>query len=371
MGQPGSPEEYGGNNSALVIADAYLKGLRGYDIEKLYEGLLYGTEHVHPDVHSTGRLGHEYYNTLGYIPNDVRIGGNVARTLEYANADWGIYQLGKALNRPDKELNVFAERAMNYKKLFDPAHNLMRARESDGSFSEPFNPYNWTYDYTEGNAWHYAFTAFHDPQGLIDLMGGRSVFNRMLDSMFTMPPLYDIGGRRNIIHEIREMQIMDMGQYAHGNQPIQHMVYLYNYSGEPWKAQYWAREVMDKLYSAAPDGYCGDEDNGQTSAWYVFSALGFYTVCPGTDQYILGAPLFKQVKLHLENGNTIEINAPDNEEDRRYVSSLKVDGTMYDKNYLKHADLINGLVLDYRMSSEPNMKRGTDEAAFPYSFSRE
>ena len=368
---PGHRSSMVGNNSALVIADAYLKGLRGYDIEKLYEGLLYGTEHVHPDVHSTGRLGHEYYNRLGYIPNDVRIGGNLARTLEYANADWGIYQLGKALNRPGKELEVFAERAMNYKSLFDPSHNLMRARKSDGSFSEPFDPYNWTYDYTEGNAWHYAFTAFHDPQGLIDLMGGKTAFNQMLDSMFIMPPKYGIGARRNIIHEIREMQIMDMGQYAHGNQPIQHMAYLYNYSGEPWKTQYWVREVMDKLYSATPDGYCGDEDNGQTSAWYVFSALGFYTVCPGTDQYILGSPLFKKVTLILENGSTIEINAPDNEEDRRYVSSLKVNGAPYDKNYLRHADLMDGLVLDYQMSTIPNKVRGTAQTAFPYSFSNE
>jgi len=368
---PGHRSSMVGNNSALVIADAYLKGLRGYDIQSLYEGMLYGTEHVHPQVHSTGRLGHEYYNELGYIPNDVRIGGNVARTLEYANADWGIYQLGKALNRPEKELDVFAKRAMNYKNLFDPKHNLMRARKSDGSFAEPFDPYNWTYDYTEGNAWHYAFTAFHDPQGLIDMMGGKGEFNQMLDSMFIMPPKYGIGARRNIIHEIREMQIMDMGQYAHGNQPIQHMAYLYNYSGEPWKCQYWVREVMDKLYSALPDGYCGDEDNGQTSAWYVFSALGFYTVCPGTDQYVLGSPLFKQVKLHLENGNKIEINAPDNEDDCRYVSTLLFNGKPYEKNYLRHSDLINGLVLDYKMSSVPNMDRGTEDIAFPYSFSKE
>lgn len=368
---PGHRRSMVGNNSALVIADAYLKGLRGYDIETLYEGLLHGTEHVHPNVHSTGRLGHEYYNTLGYIPNDVRIGGNVARTLEYANADWGIYQLGKALNRPQEELDLFAKRAMNYKNLFDPAHNLMRARTSDGAFAEPFDPYNWTYDYTEGNAWHYGFTAFHDPQGLIDLMGGKHAFNRMLDSMFVMPPKYGIGARRNIIHEIREMQIMDMGQYAHGNQPIQHMIYLYNYSGEPWKTQYWVCEVMDKLYSAAPDGYCGDEDNGQTSAWYVFSALGFYTVCPGTDQYILGSPLFKHVKLHLENGNTIEINAPDNADDSRYINSLQVNGQSYHSNYLTHGELIKGMVLDYTMSSTPNTKRGTDEFAFPYSFSRE
>jgi len=368
---PGHRSSMIGNNSALVVADAYLKGLRGYDIEKLYEGLLHGTEHVHPEIHSTGRFGYEYYNRLGYVPNDVRIGGNVARTLEYANADWGIYQLGKALNKPKQELDVFARRAMNYESLFDSRHNLMRARKSDGTFAEPFDPYNWTYDYTEGNAWHYAFTAFHDPQGLIDLMGGEREFNRMLDSMFIMPPKYGIGARRNIIHEIREMQIMDMGQYAHGNQPIQHMIYLYNYSGEPWKCQYWVREVMDKLYAATPDGYCGDEDNGQTSAWYVFSALGFYTVCPGTDQYVLGSPLFKHAKLHLENGKIIEINAPENEEDCRYVSSLFMNGRLYSKNYLKHTDLLKGVVLDYKMSSTPNTGRGTDKAAFPYSFTHE
>jgi len=368
---PGHRSSMVGNNSALVVADAYLKGLRGYDIETLYEGLLHGTENVHPEIRSTGRFGHEYYNKLGYIPNDVRIGGNVARTLEYANADWGIYQLGKTLGRPTEELEVFARRALNYKNLFDPKTKMMRARLSTGEFSEPFNPVNWAYDYTEGNAWHYAFTAFHDPQGLIDLMGGPSSFNQMLDSMFAAPPHYDIGGRRNIIHEIREMQIMDMGQYAHGNQPIQHAIYLYNYSGQPWKAQYWVREVMDKLYSAAPDGYCGDEDNGQTSAWYVFSALGMYTVCPGTDQYILGSPLFKKATLHLENGNQIRLLAPTNEEDRRYVNTLKVNGKLYNKNYLQHADLMNGMTLEYQMSDTPNKERGTTEEAYPYSFSRE
>ncbi len=368
---PGHRSSMVGNNSALVIADAYLKGLRGYDIETLYEGLLYGTEHVHPKVRSTGRFGHDHYNKSGYIPNDVRIGGNVARTLEYANADWGIYQLGKALNRPEEEINVFAKRAMNYRKLFDSETRMMRARTSAGEFSEPFNPVNWEYNYTEGNAWHYAFTAFHDPQGLIDLMGGYKAFNSMLDSMFAMPPHYDIGGRRNIIHEIREMQIMGMGQYAHGNQPIQHAIYLYNYSGEPWKAQYWAREVMDKLYSAAPDGYCGDEDNGQTSAWYVFSALGMYTVCPGTDQYILGSPLFKKVKLHLENGNKVVIKAPTNDPEKRYVNSLKVNGKPYQKNYLTHADLMKGIVMEYEMSDTPNTQRGTTKEAFPYSFSNE
>ncbi|MDR2037446.1 MAG: GH92 family glycosyl hydrolase [Bacteroidales bacterium] len=368
---PGHRDCMVGNNSASVVADAYLKGLRGYDIETLYEALLYAVDHVHPKVRSTGRYAHEQYNTLGYIPNDLDIKGNTARTLEYAHADWAIYQLAKKLGRPKKELELFARRAMNYRHLFDPKYNLMRGKTSDGVFPEPFNPFDWSYDYTEGNSWHYAWTAFHDPQGLIDLMGGKHIFNQMLDSIFNMPPLYDIGPRKNIIHEIREMQIMGMGQYAHGNQPIQHMIYLYNYSGEPWKAQYRLREVMDKLYSATPDGYCGDEDNGQTSAWYVFSALGFYPVCPATDQYILGSPLFKKVSLHLENGKTVNIIAENNDVRHRYVSSLSLNGKADTRNYINHQDLTGGAELKFRMSSEANTERGTKESDFPYSFSKE
>jgi len=269
-----------GNNSASVVADAYLKELRGYDIETLYEAMLHGTENVHPKVSSTGRLGHEYYNKLGYVPYDVGIRESAARTLEYAYDDWCIYRLAKAWKRPEKEIDLFAKRCQNYRNLFDPEHKLMRGRNEDGTFQSPFNPFKWGDAFTEGNSWHYTWSVFHDPQGLIDLMGGNKEFVKMLDSVFVMPPVFDDSYYGGVIHEIREMQIMNMGQYAHGNQPIQHMVYLYNYAGEPWKAQYWVREVMDKLYLPTPDGYCGDEDNGQTSAWYVFSALGFYPVCP-------------------------------------------------------------------------------------------
>ncbi|MEA4978427.1 MAG: glycoside hydrolase family 92 protein, partial [Petrimonas sp.] len=360
-----------GNNSASVVADAYLKGLRGYDIETLYEAMIHGTENVHPKVSSTGRLGHEYYNTLGYVPYDVKINENAARTLEYAYADWTIYKLAKALNRPQSEIDLYAKRCQNYRNLYSPEYKLMRGKNKDGTFQSPFSPTKWGDAFTEGNSWHYTWSVFHDPQGLIDLMGGNKEFVNMLDSVFKMPPVFDDSYYGFPIHEIREMQIMNMGQYAHGNQPIQHMVYLYNYAGEPWKAQYWAREVMDRLYTPAPDGYCGDEDNGQTSAWYVFSAMGFYPVCPGSDEYILGSPLFEKMTVHFENGKSLQINSPGNSKSKRYISDFKLNGKAYTKNYVKHQDLMNGATIDIQLSDQPNKTRGTKKSDFPYSFSNE
>ena len=360
-----------GNNSASIVADAYLKGMKGYDIETLWEAVKHGANAVHPNVSSTGRLGYEYYNKLGYVPYNVGINENAARTLEYAYDDWCIYQLGKALNKPKKEIDVYAKRAMNYKNLYDPEHKLMRGKNADGKFQTPFNPLKWGDAFTEGNSWHYTWSVFHDPQGLIDLMGGKAGFNEMMDSVFILPPLFDDSYYGGVIHEIREMQIMNMGNYAHGNQPIQHMLYMYNYSGEPWKAQYWIREVMDKMYTPAPDGYCGDEDNGQTSAWYVFSALGFYPVCPGTDQYIFGTPYFKEAKLNLENGKTVTLSAPNNGDDKRYIESVTLNGKNDTKNYLTHGDLMNGATVIYNMSATPNMQRGTQDSDAPYSFSKE
>ncbi len=358
-----------GSNSASVVADAYLKGLRGYDIEALYKAMLHGTENVHPNVSSTGRLGHEYYNKLGYVPCDVEINESAARTLEYAYADWTIYKLARALKRPQKEISLFAERCLNYSNLYSPEYKLMRGRNQDGSFQSPFNPTKWGDAFTEGNSWHYTWSVFHDPQGLIDLMGGNKAFTDMLDSVFVMPPVFDDSYYGGVIHEIREMQIMNMGQYAHGNQPIQHMIYLYNYAGEPWKAQYRVREVMDKLYRPAPDGYCGDEDNGQTSAWYVFSALGFYPVCPGSDEYVIGSPLFEKMTVRLENGNKVEINAFGNAPENRYISEMKVNGKVSSKNYLTHNDLMKGAKIDFVMSEKPDKSRGTKKVDFPYSFS--
>jgi len=305
------------------------------------------------------------------VPYNVGINENVARTLEYAFDDYCIYELGKALGKPKKELAVFAKRAMNYKNVFDPETKLMRGKNADGTFQSPFSPFKWGDAFTEGNSWHYTWSVFHDVQGLIDLMGGKKEFVSMLDSVFVVPPIFDDSYYGQVIHEIREMQIMNMGHSAHGNQPIQHMIYLYNYAGEPWKAQYWVREVMNRLYTPQSDGYCGDEDNGQTSAWYVFSSMGFYPVTPSVDQYVLGAPLFKKITVTLENGNTVEIDAPNNSAANRYVESMRLNGQTYDKNFLKYEDLQKGAKISYDMGAEPNKSRGTKDEDFPYSFSKE
>ena len=359
-----------GNNSASVLVDAYMKGVKVDDVKTLYEGLIHGTENVHTEVSSTGRLGYQYYNKLGYVPYDVKINENTARTLEYAYDDWCIYQLAKALNRPKKEIELFAKRAMNYRNVFDKESKLMRGRNENGQFQSPFSPLKWGDAFTEGNSWHYSWSVFHDPQGLIDLMGGKKMFITMLDSVFAVPPVFDDSYYGQVIHEIREMTVMNMGNYAHGNQPIQHMIYLYNYAGQPWKAQYWLRQVMDRMYTPGPDGYCGDEDNGQTSAWYVFSALGFYPVCPGTDEYVIGAPLFKKATLHFENGNNLVIDAQNNSKENLYIESLRVNGQESTRNYLKHADLLQGGTIEFKMGSHPNLNRGINDDDAPYSFSK-
>ena len=359
-----------GNNSASIVADAYLCGLKNYDAETLWQAVVHGAGAVHPTVSSTGRLGYEYYNKLGYVPYDVKINENVARTLEYAYDDWCIYEFGKALGKSKKELEPFRKRAFNYRNVFDSESKLMRGRLKNGKFQSPFSPLKWGDAFTEGNAWHYTWSVFHDPAGLIQLMGGKQTFNNMLDSVFNVPPLFDDSYYGSVIHEIREMQIMNMGNYAHGNQPIQHMIYLYGYSGEPWKTQYWIRQTMQRMYNANPDGYCGDEDNGQTSAWYVFSAMGFYPVCPGAGEYVLGAPYFDEMTLHLENGRNVSIKANGNTDDNCYVNTLTLNGKPYSKNYIKRSDLMQGAQFVYNMSAKPNYSRGTAESDAPYSFSK-
>ncbi|MGF6926101.1 putative alpha-1,2-mannosidase [Chitinophaga sp. W2I13] len=365
---PGHRDCMVGSNSASLIADAYLKGIRGYDINNLYKAILKNTENEGP-LSSVGRLGVKYYNTLGYVPYDVEVNENAARTLEYAYDDFTIYQLAKALNRPKNEIDRFEKRSQNYRNLFDPETKLMRGKNKDGKFQAPFNPFKWGDAFTEGNSWHYTWSVFHDVQGLAKLMGGREMFAKMLDSVFNMPPVFDESYYGTVIHEIREMQIMNMGQYAHGNQPIQHMIYLYNYAGQPWKTQYWIRQVMSRLYKATPDGYCGDEDNGQTSAWYVFSAMGFYPVCPGTQQYVLGTPLFSKLTMTFEDGKKMVINAPGNSDTNLYVQKASLNGQPYTKNWISHQDLQKGGTLEFNMGATPEKSRGTDPAAYPYSYS--
>ena len=395
-----------GNNSASVVADAYLKlkapiaplsapegatnagkpflqgnvapsgaeggassGAVGGAWELLWQAVVHGANAVHPQVASTGRLGFEYYNKLGYVPYNVGINESVARTLEYAYDDWCIYQLGKALGKKEKELKPFREHAMNYKNVFDKETKLMRGRNEEGGFQAPFSPLKWGDAFTEGNAWHYTWSVFHDPEGLIRLMGGKHVFVQMLDSVFNVPPLFDESYYGGVIHEIREMQIMGMGNYAHGNQPIQHMIYLYDWAAQPWKAQQHVREVMDRFYTAAPDGYCGDEDNGQTSAWYVFSAMGFYPVCPGSGQYAIGAPYFDKTTVHLPQGKTLTIETRN--ADKPYIGSMTVNGQSYDRNYLEHTELMKGGTIICQMQDTPNRRRGITDDALPYSFTWE
>lgn len=359
-----------GSNSASIIADAYLKGIRGYDINTLYEALLKNSENESP-IESVGRFGVKYYNKLGYIPYDVNVNENVARTLEYSYDDFSIMKLARVLNKPKDEIDRFAKRAFNYKNVFDRSTNFMRGRNNDGTWQSPFIPEKWGDAFTEGSSWHYTWAVFHDPKGLINLMGGREKFVNKLDSVFTSAPTFDYSYYGVQIHEITEMVIAGMGQYAHGNQPIQHGIYLYNYAGEPWKAQKYARETMNLMYTPNPDGLCGDEDNGQTSAWFVFSAIGFYPVCPTSGEYALGSPLFDKAVLHLENGKKFIVQSKNNSDKNYYIKNSKINGKAFTKNYITQEEIMNGSNLFFEMSEIPNMKRGINNEDFPYSLSNE
>ena len=364
---PGHRDCMVGNNSASVVADAFLKGLGRVDTTELVKGLLKSTENRHPQVKSTGRWGHEYYNKLGYIPYDVDINESAARTLEYAYDDWCIMQVLKRAKADSAQIQLFKKRSLNYRNLYDKSSGWMRGRTKQGDWEKPFSPYKWGGVFTEGNAIHYTWSVFHDVQGLIDLMGGDKAFINKLDTVFTMPPLFDNSYYGFTIHEIREMQIMNMGNYAHGNQPIQHMIYLYNYAGAPYKAQKCVREVMDRFYSDAPDGYCGDEDNGQTSAWYVFSALGFYPVTPAHQEYVIGVPYFKEVTLNLPSGKTV-IKTTDVAQ--TYIKQVERNGKPYKLNYIRYQDLLAGGLYTFHLGAKP-FSWGSSVDSRPYSMSRE
>lgn len=368
---PGHRNVMVGSNSAINIADAYLKGIRGFDIETLYEAARKNAEvNEGRPMTSVGREGVDYYNKLGYVPYDVGINENAARTLEYAFADFNLYKLAKALGKT-QDAEMFRQRAYNYRHLFDTETGWMRGKNQDGSFQSPFNPLKWGDAFTEGNALHYSWSVFHDIEGLKQLMGGQQGFIDKLDQVFDMPPLFDDSYYGFTIHEIREMQIVNMGNYAHGNQPIQHMIYLYNHAGQPWKAQQKVRDVMNRLYSATPDGYCGDEDNGQTSAWYVFSALGFYPVTPGTPEYVIGSPLFDKVTLTLEDGKTFVIQSDNNLDANPYIQQALLNGKTLNRSWLDHHEIQAGGTLNFDMGATPNKAWASDANAQPYSMSLE
>ncbi len=374
---PGQRDVMIGSNSTNIIADAYLNGVRGFDIDTLYEAMIKNatTSAGRPRnakgevITAAGREGVEAYNRLGYVPYDIGINESAARTLEYATADFSLSRLAAALGK-GKDAQLYARHAQNYRNVYDATSGWMRGRKQDGSWMAPFNPYAWGDAFTEGNAMHYSFSAMQDVQGLINLSGGDKPFTDKLDSIFTLPPLFDDAYYGAVIHETREMQIVNMGQYAHGNQPIQHMIYLYDWAGQPWKAQAHARDVMARLYSATPDGYPGDEDNGQTSAWYVFSALGFYPVTPGVGQYAIGSPLFQSVRVTMPGGKQLTIEAQNNGPKNVYIQSASFNGAPYTKPWLSREALQAGGTLRFVMGPTPNPQWASAKADAPFSMSK-
>ena len=367
---PGHRDCMIGSNSASIIAEAYLKGIENFDIETAYKGIINSSNNEGP-VSSVGRKGAKEYNKLGFIPYDTSINESVARTLEYAYNDFSIWKLAEKLKKPKDEILLFKQRALNYKNVFDKSTNFMRGKSSKGVFEDSFRPDKWGGVFTEGSAWHYTWSVLHDPQGLINLMGGRENFINKMDAIFTTDPTSDYSYYGFKIHEILEMELAEMGQYAHGNQPIQHAIYLYNYAQEPWKTQEKVRYVLDNLYGAKEDGYCGDEDNGQTSAWFVFSSMGFYPVAPVTGQYIIGSPLFENVVIELNNGNKLTINAFNNNSKNVYINNLTYNGLEISKNWFSHQQLKNGGVIDFTMSSSANNNWGSSKKSVPFSMSIE
>ena len=367
---PGHRDCMIGSNSASIIAEAFLKGIKNFDIDIAYEGIINSSENEGP-LSSVGRKGAFEYNNLGYIPFDSSINENVARTLEYAYNDFSIWKLAVELGRPKNEINLFKNRANNYKNVFDSSTNFMRGKLKNGDFQSPFIADAWGGAFTEGSSWHYTWSVLHDPQGLINLMGGRKDFVKKLDKVFSSEPTSDFTYYGFKIHEILEMELLNMGQYAHGNQPIQHAIYFYNYAQQPWKTQQKIRYVLDNLYGAEADGYCGDEDNGQTSAWFLFSSLGFYPVAPVTMEYVIGSPLFNYVEISLPNGKKFIIDSAENSNENIYIHNVKLNKKYYTKNWLHHNDITNGGRIMFNMKNKPNLNWGSSKSSVPYSMSNE
>ena len=356
-----------GNHAISLLADAWVKGIRTFDPKKALEAYLHEATNKGPWGPANGRDGWKAYYQLGYIPYPA-VREATAKTLEYAYDDFCGYQLA-TMTGNTFYADIFKRQMYNYKNVFDKQTGFMRGRDEKGNWSSNFDPMEWGGPFTEGNAWHWVWSVFHDPEGLIQLLGGEDQFVAKLDSVFTEPNRVNVGTYGNLIHEMTEMVMANMGQYAHGNQPIQHMVYLYNYARQPWKAQYHAREVMSKLYNSSENGYPGDEDQGQTSSWYVLSAMGFYSVCPGTNQYVLGSPLFNKITIQLENGKEFVISAEGNSKQHIYIQEAKLNGKKWEHNYLTYQDLTKGGELHLKMGAVPNKERGVKDEDKPFSVS--
>ncbi len=365
---PGEGGSMIGNHAISLLTDAWMKGIRTFDPQKALKAYLNEATNKGPWGPANGRDGWKQYYQLGYVPYpEVREA--TAKTLEYAYDDFCGYQLAKATGNTFYQ-NIFERQMYNYRNVYDSTTGFMRGRKANGEWLPNFDPVEWGGPFTEGNAWHWVWSVFHDVNGLIHLMGGEKNFTAKLDSVFSVPNTVKVGTYGGMIHEMTEMVMADMGQYAHGNQPIQHMIYLYNYSGAPWKAQYHVRDVMEKLYNATENGYPGDEDQGQTSSWYVLSALGFYSVCPGTDQYVIGSPVFQKVTITLENGKKFVIEAKNNNKQNVYIQSATLNGQAFDRNWISYNDIMNGSALQFVMGDAPAYNRGVNAESKPFSLTK-
>ncbi|MDR1403793.1 MAG: GH92 family glycosyl hydrolase [Tannerellaceae bacterium] len=342
-----------GYHAVSVITDAYMKGIRNYDVEKAYRaciatslydtaGILYPSEAVREKLTPIAR---KYYNERGYIPADLAAKA-VSEGLEYAYCDWCISVL--ANERGDKDTyEVYRKRALNYKNCFDPATGFMRGMNADGTWETPFNPRASGRSYVEGNAWQWNWYVPQDIPGYVALTGGRDAFIRKLDSLFTIPSY--IEGERRMADATGLI-----GQYAHGNEPSHHTTHIYNYLGEPWKTQQLADSILYALYANDPDGLSGNEDCGQMSAWYILNAMGFYSFCPGNPDYSIGRPIFDKVTLNLSNGKKFRIAVENNARKNKYIQSAWLNGKLLDKPRFTHADIVKGGKLTLKMGPEIN-----------------
>ena len=328
-----------------VIADAYLKGIRNYDADKALDAMKHSA--------TRDKLGLDSYKNLGFIPVDKE-SESVSKTLEYAYDDWTIAEMAKSMGKKE-DYKTFLERAQNYKNVFDPSSKFMRGRFRNKWFA-PFDPYEVNFNYTEANSWQYSFYVPQDITGFINLLGGKNILEEQLDKLFVAEN--KTSGRDQV--DITGL----IGQYAHGNEPSHHMAYLYNFVNKPHKTQEKVNQILTELYTNSPDGVSGNEDCGQMSAWYVFSSLGFYPVTPGSNQYIIGSPLFDKATIHLENGKTFTIEAKNNSKENKYIQSVQLNGSNYEYSFINHTDVMNGGNLVFEMTNKPT-KWGTSDAFIP------
>ncbi len=365
---PGETGGMIGNHAISLLTDAWVKGIRTFDPERALRAYANEAMNKGPWGGANGRQGWKEYFELGYVPYPESM-GSTAQTLEYAYDDFCGYELARQTGNKFYE-EVFSRQMHNYRYVFDPSAGFMRGRGKDGVWQEPFDPYVWGGPYCEGNAWHYTWSVFHDVQGLINLYGSKEKIIAKMDSVFTITNEIKPGTYGSVIHEMKEMELAGMGQYAHGNQPIQHMIYLYSYAGQPWKTQYWARQIMDRLYNSTEKGYPGDEDQGGMSSWYILNALGLYSVCPGTDEYVLGSPLFPKATITMEDGKKFVIEADKNSRENIYIQSATLNGNSLNKNYITYKDILNGGTIYFEMGSQPNENRGISVDSAPFSLSK-